>query len=150
MSLQEVVDSAVEGKADRLLLVNRWKGEPGEIRLQHLKDGKSHLVYPVIFLRSVKLRREYDVRERFVAEAITSGKRKIDIDFARPLANFFELPLLSDRDAFCSFHVAENHSKKLAVNLTSPAATREVGPGFVVRHLAWHERRPERYESHES
>lgn len=150
MSLQKVVDSAVEMEAERLILVNRWKGEPGEIRLQRLHDQRSRMVYPVIYLRSVKLRREYSVQERFVAEAITSEEGKTAIDLARVLAEFLELPLRLDRNAFCSFHIAEDDSKELTVNLTSPAATQEVGPGFIVRHLAWHERRPEQYERHES
>ncbi len=150
MSLQDVVGSTVEKEADRLLLVNRWKGGPGEIRLQRLEDGESHVVYPIISLSGVKLRREYHAGERFIAEAITSGERDIEVDLARPLADFLELPLRLDRGVFCSFHVAENPSKGLAVNLTSPAATREVGPGFVVRYLAWHERRLNRYEGHKS
>lgn len=150
MSQQDIVDSTVEKEADRLLLVNRWKGEPGEIRLQRLEDGELHVVYPVIFSSGVKLRREYHVEDRFIAEAITSGENKIEIDLARSLADFLELPLRLGRGAFCSFHVAENRSKRLAVNLTSPAATREVGPGLVVRHLEWHERRPKRHEDDES
>lgn len=150
MSLQDLIDSAVEKEADRLLLVNRWKGEPGEIRLQRLEEGGSRVVYPVIFLRGVKLRREYEVEGRFVAEALTAGRGKIELDVARSLASFLDLPLRSDRGSFCSFHVAENPSRKLTVNLTSPAGTREVGPGFVIRHLAWNDQRSERHEERES
>ncbi len=150
MSLHDMVDSAIEKEADRLVIVNRRKGEPGEIRFQRIERGETRNVYPVIFLDGVKLRREYEIKERVVAEAITAGGRRIEIDLAKSLASFLDLPLRSDRGLFCSFHVAEGASNRLAVCLTSPAATREVGPGFVVHHLAWHEGGPKLHESYES
>jgi len=142
-SLQDVIDSAIGKGADRLVLVNGWKGEPGEIRPLRLEEGETQVAYPIISLREVKLRRDYGVKGRFVAEAVTASERKADVDLARSLASLFDLPLRSRRGSFCSFHVAEDHSKRLAVNLTSPAATRAVGPGFVVRHLAWYASRSE-------
>jgi len=148
MSLQDMIDSAIGKGADRLVLVNRRRGEPSEIRLLRLEAEETHVAYPIISLRKVKLRRDYGTKGRFVAEAVTAGERKADVELAGSLASFFDLPLRSDRGFFCSFHVTEDYSRRLVVNLTSPAATREVGPGFVVQHLAWHERRSERYEEH--
>lgn len=150
MSLRELVDSAVDRGADRLLTVSRRYGGPGAIHLQRLKDGDAHLTYPVIFLRSVRLRREYPIEGRFFAEAVTANDGKIELDLSNPLARFLDLPFLSGGGTFSSFHVARDSSRRLSICLTSPAAVREVGPSFVVHHLSWNLLETEDDEGHES
>lgn len=150
MGLEDIWDFAARNGADRLLLVNRRRGEPGEIRLLRLEDGRPQITYPVIFLKAIKLKREYNVKSRFVAEAVTADEGKNEFDVARSLASFLNLPLRSDRGPFCSFHVEQNHSGRLAVTLTSPAGIREVGPSLTIRHLAWSLHEEEPCEEHES
>jgi len=150
MSLGDLEDFATEKGAERLLLVNRWHGGPGEIRLRTAKCEGWQDAYPVVYVKSVKLRREYQIRGNFVAEALTAGQGKAVVDMSRSLSAFFGLPVRSDRGSFCSFHVALDRSARLAVSLTSPAATREVGPSFVVQHLKWTDERSEQDEGRKS
>lgn len=137
MSLRELTDSAIKQGADRLLTVSRRYGGPGAIFLQRLEDGDAYLVYPVISLRGVRLRREYPVKGRFLAEAITTNRSRIELDLSNSLARFLGLPLLSESGTFSSFHVTRDSSRRLSVCLTSPATVREVGPSFAVHHLSW-------------
>jgi rRNA maturation protein Rpf1 len=137
MSLQDLTASAARIEAHRLILVNRWKSDPGEIRLLRLAEGRMQTVYPIILLREVKLRRDYRIRGRFTAEAVTCDENMTDLGFASVLASFLGLPLESVEDSYCTLHLAENHSGRLSVNLTSPPGVREIGPSFIVRQLLW-------------
>lgn len=140
--LGDLLDAALEAGCDRVLLITRWKGSPGKIWMMEAEGGAFRPVPPLIYLRGIKLRREFGVEGRFVASAITLGPVKREgVELARSLSRFLRMPVLGDsRDARgegASIHISEDRAGALRVSVTSPGGAREVGPAFTIRHLVW-------------
>lgn len=140
--LRDLLDAALEAGCDRVLLINRWKGSPGKIWMMEVEGGAFRSVPPLIYLRGIKLRREFGVKGRFVASAITVGLvEREGIELARALSRFLRMPLIGDSGVAegdgTSIHISEDHAGALKVSVTSPRGGREVGPAFTIRHLIW-------------
>lgn len=140
--LGDLLEAALEAGCDRILLITRWKGSPGKILMMEVEGRALRPVPPLIYLRGIKLRREFGVEGRFSASAITLGQvREEGVELARSLSRFLRMPLLGDWRAAkgegTSLHISEDRSGALRVSVTNPRGAREVGPAFTIRHLIW-------------
>ncbi|MEM4713464.1 MAG: hypothetical protein QXQ61_02820, partial [Candidatus Bathyarchaeia archaeon] len=63
LSLEDVTAKALELGAKKVVVIDRWKGGPGKIELYQL-DSRLQPIPPLIYLRSVKLRREFQTMPR--------------------------------------------------------------------------------------
>ena len=59
MSLKELWEGAVEEGLNRVLIIDRWKGGLGRIKLYRIKDGEIVEVPPHICIRGIRLQREH-------------------------------------------------------------------------------------------
>ncbi|MFQ5836261.1 MAG: Brix domain containing protein, partial [Candidatus Bathyarchaeia archaeon] len=59
LSLDGIAEKALEFNADRVVIVDRWKGGPGKI--EFFKIGQEGLVPvpPIMYVASIKLQREF-------------------------------------------------------------------------------------------
>jgi rRNA maturation protein Rpf1 len=152
LSFEELIDSLIELNSDRAIIVYRWKGNPGKIELRKFEKPSLKLLPPIIYLASVRLRREYPVKGRFKAEAVSVGLNSDPetLKLAEVLSQFLNLPLINLKGGTScktSIHIVKHPVYKAKAALTSPPALREVGPSFIVRHMIW--RRLEKELPHE-
>jgi len=94
MSFESLAEKALELDADRAILVDRWKGGPGKIEFFRLKEGLK-LVPPLIYLKGVKLRREFETEIRRVQAVAIAASSDKDIELqklADALSDFLQLP----------------------------------------------------------
>lgn len=126
---------------DRVLLITRWRGSPGKLEMMEIDGGGFEAIPPLIYLKGIKLRREFGVEGRFIASAITMGPVKREgVELARSLSSFLRMPMIEDRGAprvAASLHISEDRTGSLRVAVTSPPKAKEVGPAFTIRHLIW-------------
>lgn len=148
MSKNEIAEKALEVKAEKVAVINRWKGGPGKIELFNLDFGKLQPVPPLIYLRGVKLRRE-------IPGALIRGRRIKNLAIEQPdnptgeiekfksaLKNFFSLPVVSQEEAESGLYDAIMKMKldqtgRIIVTFIFAAERKETGPRMIISHLIW-------------
>jgi len=139
MNLDDIAGKAVEIGADRVILVNRWKGNPGKICLYLVGEEGLEPFPPLIYIYGVKLRRELGVKLGRVGSLgveMSEGRGRL----AKALADFLEAPLLeagegSNVDVF--IRVRPDVERYAIISFHRSSDGLEVGPRVRVRHLIW-------------
>jgi len=137
-SLEELGRTFSTNGIRHALAIYRWHGGPGRIDLFNVNSTGLEQVPPSILLKSVKLRREYEITGRYRCSAITyadasTATRRL----GHAISEILELPELESADhAACSLHI-RNSSGAFEAVVTAPAAKREVGPKLVISNQLW-------------
>ena len=105
LSLESLAEKALEYHTNKLIIIDRWKGETGKIRFFNVNMDRLEVVSPLFYIRSIKLRRDFRGNmpkgRRIKNIAITSSLdenseiRKLE----EKVADFFEIPLFSVGEA---------------------------------------------------
>ncbi len=139
MSFEDIAEKAWEIGADRVILVTRWKGNPGKICLYEVGDEGLTPFPPLIYIYGVKLRRDLGVKlgkVRKLAVLARPERRRL----GSALADFLGVPLLASPEEEEGFDVVlrvRPDVERYAVMSFFRPGGREVGPRIRVRHLIW-------------
>lgn len=145
LSLSDLAEKAMELGAEKLLIIDRWKGGPGKIELFKLEGGRLNPLPPLIYIRGVKLRREFTTMPRGrrirsiaidVSETISEEARKLRETFS----NFFGIPYVSSRESLKDFDalmLVKETPQGLIVTFNLMPEMVEIGPRFKISHLIW-------------
>ncbi len=146
LSLDGIAEKALEFNADRVVIVDRWKGGPGKI--EFFKIGQEGLVPvpPIMYVASIKLQREVNGAKtkpiRSLIITTPSEKSNEIIRIARSLSNFLNVPLSQMDKAVSksqtSMHVSSDglHRSQVTFMLLFPE-TVEIGPCITLSHVVW-------------
>ena len=146
LSLDGIAEKALEFNADRVVIVDRWKGGPGKIEL--FKIGQEGLVPvpPIMYVAGIKLQREFDRAKtkpiRSLIITTPSDKSNEIIRIARSLSNFLNVPLSQMDEAVSksqtSMHVSANdlHRTQVTFMLLLPE-TVEIGPRISIAKVIY-------------
>lgn len=146
LSLDGIVEKTLELNANQVIIVDRWKGGPGKIEL--FKIGQEGLVPvpPIMYVSSIKLRREFDraktkpVRSLIITTSSENSNEIIRI--ARSLSNFLNVPRSQMDKAVLksktSMHISTNglHRTQVTFMLLLPENV-EIGPRITLSHVVW-------------
>ncbi|MFQ6094846.1 MAG: hypothetical protein ACE5NN_01765 [Candidatus Bathyarchaeia archaeon] len=144
MSLKELAESAVEEGVHRLLIIDRWKGGPGRIRLYRIKDGNMVQVPPQISIQGIKLQREFGMGERALNSLIIGRPLHESSEtrmLAHALSDFFNIPVMdideagSRCEAVMQIQLDANELISLSFFLLPKMI--EIGPRVTISHLVW-------------
>ncbi len=149
MSFRDLSLLASEHGAKYVLLVTRWKGGPGKIEFYKPTDGKLKLLPPLIYLRGVRLQREYRIRWRElnikpqeICMVKPAGEAAIRLAEALStylgVQNWVESP---DEPVKGRIYVEVLGLQDQALRITFYSAVDdnvvEIGPALKLRHLVW-------------
>jgi len=142
MSMDEVAEKALEHGADRVVVVDRWQGEPSKIEFFHI--GASGLVHvpPSLYIAGIRLQREFAPTrlKRFHSLVITQSLGN-SLEIVDSLSKFFNLPVLPEKEASSQYPVAMRVSKDAAerVQITFILLPQnvEIGPRITMRRVEW-------------
>lgn len=146
LSLEGVAEKALELKAEKVIIVDRWRGGPGKIQLFKATVGGLQAVPPLIYLKGVKFQREFQTMprgRRIKSLAITVSKASAEAEkFERALAEFLEVPLVSfDKVQYgkidAVMEVGKEPSGYLRVTVRLIPENVEIGPRMIISHLVW-------------
>lgn len=148
MNLDGVAEKAIELNADRVIIVNRWKGGPGKIELFQVGSGGLKSVPPLLHIAGVRLQREFKKRPRpikSIAISITPEVSPEIMKIAESLANFLKVPLSSVGEAAsryqASMRLSSNAWGHIQITfLLFPGAV-EAGPRITISHVLWENRK---------
>lgn len=146
LSLDGLAAKALELNAEKVLIVDRWKGGPGKIEFFKLEDRKLQPIPPIIYLRGVKLRREFGTitRGRRIKSTVmlASPKPSQEIEsLEKTFSSFFNLPIVhgleecKTYDAF--LQAGMNQAGEIVVTFRLLPENVEIGPRMRISHLIW-------------
>jgi hypothetical protein len=144
MNLDGIAEKALELNADRVIVINRWKGGPGKIELFHVGQEGLMPVPPLLYIRGVRLQREFNAKARpFRSLAITVPPNSSNeiVRIAETLANFLNLPFLSAGGTPTKFqalmHISHDVSHFAQITFLLLPEAVEVGPRLILSHVIW-------------
>jgi rRNA maturation protein Rpf1 len=147
LSLEGIAEKASELNIEKVMLVDRWKGGPGKIQLFKVGQGGLEGVSPIIYLCSVKFRRDFGEkmskgRINSVAMVVSSSKNFEVKKTETALSAFFEIPTLSIEEAVNSkynivMQVLADSSNCVTITFRLVPELVEVGPWMEISHLVW-------------
>jgi len=144
MSNDEVAEKALEQDADRVVIVDRWQGGPGVLRL--FKVGESGLVStpPVIRVAGMKLQRDLGASRVKPASSIIAAKHNKSDDSGRlgnALSDFFGISMLETKDMITTgstvLSISSNKPGKIVMTFMKEPNHREVGPHILISRVEW-------------
>ena len=144
MSLDEVAERAIEFEADRIVLVERWRGGPGKINLFQASSTGLNSIPPSMLISGVRLRREFEEGTRHARSSVVTVEPKDPSELeevAGHLSKYFGLPVLSLDEASeshrVSMHLSFDPSRRLQITFLLLSRTVEIGPRITLSKLIW-------------
>lgn len=144
LNLDGIAEKALEIDADRVVIIDRWKDGSGKIQFFLVKETGLTPVPPIIYIRSIKLRREFEIKAKRVQSFVVttlpeaSSRSKKVGEF---LAHFFNIPMLSVEQAAsrysASIHVSTNTSDRIIITFVLLPEFIEVGPSISVAKMTY-------------
>jgi len=139
LNLDGIVEKALGIDAYRAVIVDRWKGGSGKIQLFLVKEIGLTPVPPIIYIRGIKLRREFEIKRMrarsFVMTTLPEGS-SCSKEVGELLAHFFNIPVLSAEQAVsrypASMHILENTSSLIIITFVLLPDFTEIGPRISV------------------
>jgi len=147
MSLEGVAERALEAEAGRVILLERWKGGPGRVRLFRVGSGGLALVPPVLRLAGVRLQREFEARTRPTRSLVVTVPSEAPPEtrrIAEALADFLGVSASTMGEAApersVSMHVSPDPSHRARITFLLLPEAVEVGPRLTLSHVDWEAR----------
>jgi len=144
MSLDGVAERAIELEADRVVVVDRWRGGPGKINLFQIGSTGLTSVPPLMLIGGIRLRREFkEVTRRNRSSAITmKPEDSAELErVAGRMSQFFDLPVLSVDEAArkhgASMHFSFDSSRHIQITFMRLQRMVEIGPRVTLSKLIW-------------
>lgn len=143
LSLSETIEKALEKEADRIIVVERWKGGPGRIRFyQTASDAATS--FPLLILGGVKTQIDFGKRRRLsknLVLTVTKNPSKEIEELAQFLSTFLKVPCLKERKLEGKFkaviHLSTIHEEETRIQFISLPTLKEVGPRLSIRRMVW-------------
>jgi U3 small nucleolar ribonucleoprotein protein IMP4 len=149
-SLNTLAEKALEHEAERIIIADRWKGNLGKIQLFTLGDTGLIQFYPIIYVKSVKLRRDFGHTRGKTAKSlilqttpeIPSEARKL----ADALTQFLNTPKQPTDNSLppntqIIMHISLNPTRRIQITFLQTPEKNEIGPRITISHLIWKPRK---------
>jgi rRNA maturation protein Rpf1 len=145
LSITEVAEKALENNADRVIIVDRWKGGPGKIRFFSVDSTGLNAVPPLIYVSGIRLQRTFrkakvkPIRSLAITLPIEESNQPSKI--ARFLSDFLHVPMLSMKEASLNYqaamYVSLNATQHSQITFLLLPEKVEIGPRITVSHVIW-------------
>jgi rRNA maturation protein Rpf1 len=147
LSLNALAEKALELGANRIIIIDRWKGGPGKIELFQIREGLQQ-VSPLIYVKGVKLRREFDTKVKRVQAYAIVICNEDDGELQKisgAISEFIQLPQKRVNDVrktefrkrrivFC---IERDKEMQILFTFRLLPQLIEVGPRIRLSHLIW-------------
>jgi len=148
LSIEGIVERALELGAEKVIVVDRWKGGFGKMGFFEVKQDDLSGVAPIIYLRGAKFRRDFGrivskgIRLRSVAIASSSNRNFEAQRLANAFSNFFDAPALSIEKTINNEHhtvvqILTDSLNRITITLKLVPELIEIGPRLEISHLVW-------------
>jgi len=148
LSLEGIIEKAVEFNAGKVAIVERWVQGAGKIEFFEVRQDGLVGFFPIIYVRNVKFRRgfgEWMHKDRRIKSIAIASSSKENFDVKRlenAFSSFFEIPTVPLEEAINSKYNAVmqtsiDSSKRIVITFRLVPKLVEIGPQIGVSHLVW-------------
>jgi len=144
LALDALAEKALELKADGVVVVDRWRGEPSKIILHRVTSKGLETFFPLLFIANVRLQRDYGQIYKPVGKVAVSLSSDLSEEarrIAERISNFFRLPFLNMnadlRKIDASLIFSSQFGYIVKASFTHPPLVHEVGPSFTIKTVVW-------------
>jgi len=144
MTKDEVAEKALEHDTDHVVIVDRWQGGPGSIKLFRVGESGLVLTPPIIHITDTRLRREFGVSKVKPARSIVVLAPETSVEalrFAEACSKFFGVPTLSMDEAVkvapTLMCVSRDKVNRIVITFMVEPNHVEVGPRITVSSVEW-------------
>jgi U3 small nucleolar ribonucleoprotein protein IMP4 len=138
MGLHDVMTTALENRCDRIIIVSRWKGNPGKMCFYKLSSSNTYIqVDPIIYISSVKLTREIKDRIYFRPKEIIidiNSSNKALIDFGNMLSKALNIKERSQTNLYTKVRIEESQKFFCTILFVKNNTNTLCGPIINVKH----------------
>jgi len=143
LSFPEIIGKVFDAEADRLIIVERWKGGPGRIQFYQISPEVTRLP-PLLILGGVKMQIDFGRKRRLsknIAVTVTDDPPKNILDLAKFLSQFLKVPLSAKKSSEEKFttalHISPIPDGEARIQFNAPPRGTEVGPRLIVKKAVW-------------
>ena len=142
MSSYDICEKAIDVGADKILIIDRWKGRPGRMRFFEARKKLSQIP-PQLYIRGVKLRRDFKTKRRFPYEVYIEAPRNIKFQkLSEVFSRFFELPIIESNmtdkpQRFIVMRFSSDPNGTTRISFYLMPKNVEVGPRIRISHAVW-------------
>ena len=145
LSLTEVAEKALENNANKVIIVDRWKGGPGKLRFFNVNSTGLNAVPPLIYVSGIRLQRTFRKANfkpvRSLVVTLPSEEFNQTSKIAGFLSDFLHVPMLCMEKA--SLHhqaailVSRDSAQRIQLTFLLLPEKVEIGPRITVSHVIW-------------
>jgi len=147
MSLEQLAERAVEEGISRLVIIERWKGGSGRIKLYKIEGGEIVQEPPQIYIQGIRLQREFE-RGEVIAKSLMISKPENEtsdvIMLAQAFSDFLGIPMMNANEPLSIYKAAmeirRSKTRKISLSFLLTPRMTEIGPRVTVSHLVWNVR----------
>ncbi|MEM2859131.1 MAG: hypothetical protein QXR40_00375 [Candidatus Bathyarchaeia archaeon] len=148
MSLLEVAEKTIQLGAGNFIVIDRWKGGPGRIRLFKISESGFDESPPRLYISGVKLRREFRIPREILDKKIDS----VFLDASNPLspetdkfrlsiAEFLGLPVIYSVSEALNYEacmrISADEDCWAYISFYFLSGNVEFGPRIKISHVVW-------------
>ena len=144
MSLDGVAERAIEVDADRVVVVDRWRGGLGKINLFRISSTGLKSVPPLMLISGIRLQREFKEGTKRARSSAITMKPEDSAELERiagRLSQYFDLSVLPVDEAArkygASMHFSFDSSRRLQITFMRLQQMVEIGPRVTLSKLVW-------------
>lgn len=147
LSLEGVAGKALEVNAEKVLIVERWKGGPGKLQFFEVSQEGLRRIPPLIYLRGVKLQRDFPEAKpkgRGIKALALAASQSVPLEVKKledVLSKFFGIPVIPQNEVFRGYDALMQIMPKqrgfLTVAFKLIPEMVEIVPSIEISHLIW-------------
>jgi len=139
MGLYDVMTTALENRCNRIVIVSRWRGNPGKMCFYKLSSNNKYVqVDPIIYISSVKLAREVKDKIYFKPKEIImdiNSNNKALVDFGNMLSEALNIKEWSKTDLYVKVKIKESQRFFCTILFVKNNTNTLCGPIINVKHV---------------
>ena len=139
-----VIEKARTINADKVILIERWKGEVGRLRFYYVSSNTFTETPPLLIIRSVRTQSELGQKTRIepnIGLVISKNLNDNEEKLLQFLSHFLQIPLHREKTIRAEYSTALSLNSlpngDLILAVTSPPLFNEVGPRITIQKVVW-------------
>jgi len=144
MSADEVAEKALDYEADRAVIVDRWHGGPGDIKLFKVEESGLISFPPNVHVARIRLQKEFEAARVVPADSIVVdalGRRELLLRLSSALSDFFNIPIKSiterSEESKTLMYLLQDEIGRVVITFLSQPNQVETGPRIIASSLEW-------------
>ncbi|MEM2915498.1 MAG: hypothetical protein QXH91_08900 [Candidatus Bathyarchaeia archaeon] len=140
MNVETLNETMLGLNVSKLLMITRWKGNPGKIEFYEIADSNLKLIPPILYLKKIILSRELGRakgRGRNLKLGVVAPQNEKYTRLAEALSKILTIPLIEKNWSFpVVLNIVEDKIGQPRITFHNEKSE-EVGPAIYLKEIRW-------------